>query len=177
MWAILQNRSVWWGLGFVLLPGTLITLNRMTVDVAEYACLAAGLYFWRRDLWIGSWIAGAAAFLARDLVLILIAALAGMCLLQRAWGRAAMFAAAALPAFLWDLHVAHTIAISRSAALIPDWAFHARLIGPLLAMIHPQDYPIGGWIKVATQWLDRLSIAGVTTAACVGAALVSRRPF
>ena len=36
-------------------------LDRMTVDVAEYAFLAAGLYFWRRGSWVGCWIAGAAA--------------------------------------------------------------------------------------------------------------------
>ena len=109
MWVAVQNRSEWWGLGFLLLPGVVITLNRMTVDITEYACLAAALYFWRRKSWIGCWIAGAAAFLTRDLGLIVIASLVGMCLLQRFWTRAAVFAASALPSLLWNFHVAQTI--------------------------------------------------------------------
>jgi len=183
----LQNRSVWWGLGFVLLPGVLITLDRMTVDVAEYAFLAAGLYFWRRGSWVGCWIAGAAAFLTRDLGLILIAALIGLCLLRRSWGLAALFASAALPAILWDLHVSHVIAaqsiarhttaISQSPFLIPKWVFKSRLIGPILALAHPPNHLSEGWVKITTEWLDRLSIAGVILAAGLAAAEVRRRPF
>ncbi|HEY1342895.1 MAG TPA: hypothetical protein VGF59_35575, partial [Bryobacteraceae bacterium] len=36
-WSAYQKRSPWWGLAFAVLPGTLITMDRMTVDVAEYA--------------------------------------------------------------------------------------------------------------------------------------------
>ncbi len=188
-WAALQGRSEWWALGFVLLPGAAITLNRMTVDITEYAFLAAGLYFWRRGSWISCWFAGAAAFLTRDLGLILIAALAGMCLLQRLWTRAAIFAASALPALLWNLHVAQTImgheaAISRSVRLIPGWAFHIRMIGigPFLAILHPSIYPLDPWIATATQSLDRISIAAVIMGACMGAAFagaaaIKRQPF
>jgi hypothetical protein len=182
MWAAIQNRAVWWGIGFLFLPGVLITLNRMTVDITEYAFMAAVLYFWRRGFWLGCWIAGASAFLTRDLGLILIAALVGMCLLQRSWRRAAMFATAALPAVLWILYVnhalvSHSITQSESIALIPTWVFNSPLIGPFLAMIHPQNYPLGVWMKTATQLLDDISIAGVTLSACVAAAEVRRRPF
>lgn len=182
MWAALQGRSVWWALGFVWLPGVLITLDRMTVDVAEYAFLAAGLYFWRRRSWLGCWIAGAAAFLTRDLGLILIAALVGMCLVERSWRRAAILATAALPACLWYLHVGqtiveHTVANSPVLGLLPPWVFSSRLIGPFLAIIHPQNYALAGWTKNVTQWLDGISIAGVTMSACVAAAEVRRRPF
>jgi hypothetical protein len=177
MWAALEGRPVWWALGFVLLPGTLITLDRMTVDVTEYAFLAAGLYFWRRGLWIGCWIAGAAAFLTRDVGLILIAALVGMCLLQRSWSRAAAFAAAALPGLLWDLHVGYTTATLPSNPVIPPWVFNTPFIGPFLAIIHPQNYSSEGWIKITTQWLDRICIAGITMSACVAVLKLRRRPF
>ena len=189
MWVAVQNRSEWWGLGFLLLPGVVITLNRMTVDITEYACLAAALYFWRRKSWIGCWIAGAAAFLTRDLGLIVIASLVGMCLLQRFWTRAAVFAASALPALLWNFHVAQTIvgddaAISRSVHLIPSWAFQTRIIGigPFLAILRPPAYPLPPWIAIATQWLDRISIAAVIMGVCMAAALaasaaIKRHPF
>lgn len=182
MWVALEGRSVWWALGFVLLPGVLITLDRMTVDVAEYACLAAGLYFWRSGSWLGCWMAGAAAFLTRDLGFILIAAMVGMCLVQRSWRRAAIFATAALPAVLWYFHVGdaavdQTVANSPVLGLIPPWVFESRLIGPFLAIIHPQNYSLEGWVKTATQWLDGISIAGVTMSAGVAAAEVRRRPF
>ncbi len=183
MWAMLENRAVWWGFGFLLLPGVVVTLNRMTVDITEYACLAAALYFWRRGFWIGCWLAGAAAFLTRDLGLILIAALVGMSLLQRAWRRAALFATAAIPAALWILYVDHTIQSHHVAAhaptlsLIPIWAFRTPLLGAFLAIVNPQNYPFAGWLKTATQCLDGIAIAGVAMAALAAVAEVRRRPF
>lgn len=147
------------------------------MDVTEYALLAAGLYFWRRGWWIGCWIAGAAALLTRELGLILIAALIGMSLLQRSWSRAAIFAVAILPGFLWDLHVDHAIATLPSDPAIPPWIFNTPLIGPFLAIFHPQNYSSAGWIKTTTQWLDGISIAGIIMCACVAASKVRRRPF
>jgi len=181
-WVVLENRAAWWGLAFLFLPGVLITLNRMTVDITEYACLAAALYFWRRGWWAGCWMAGTAAFLTRDLGLILIAALVGLSLIERSWRRAALFASAALPAWLWILHVNHTLSTHHAGhaptfALIPVWALHTPLIGAWLAVIHPRNYPLEGWVKITTQWLDGISIAGVSLSAFVAAAEVRRRPF
>jgi len=182
MWAMLENRAVWCGFGFLLLPGVVITLNRMTVDITEYACLAAALYFWRRSFRAGCWIAGAAAFLTRDLGLILIAALVGLSLLQRAWRRSALFAAAAIPAALWILYVGHTIkplqvVRAPTLALIPVWALQTPLLGTFLAIVNPPNYPFVGWLKTVTQWLDGISIAGVAVAAFAAVAEIRRRPF
>jgi hypothetical protein len=182
MWAMLENRAVWCGFGFLLLPGVVVTLNRMTVDITEYAFLAAALYFWRRGFWIGCWIAGAAAFLTRDLGLILIAALVGMGLLQRAWSRAALFATAVLPAGLWILYVSHTIpshhvAHAPTLALIPIWAFRTPLVGAFLAIANPPNYPFVGWLKIITQRLDGIAIAGIAIAVFAAIAEVRRRPF
>jgi hypothetical protein len=182
MWAMLENRAVWCGFGFLLLPGVVITLNRMTVDITEYACVAAALYFWRRGFWIGCWIAGAAAFLTRDLGLILIAALVGMSLLQRAWRRSALFATAAIPAALWILYVSltirsHHVAHAPTLALIPIWAFRTPLLGAFLAIVNPQNYPLAGWLKTVTQCLDGIAIAAVAIAALAAVAEVRRRPF
>lgn len=182
MWATLENRAVWCGFGFLLLPGVVITLSRMTVDITEYACFAAALYFWRRNFWIGCWIAGAAAFLTRDLGLILIVALVGMSLVQRVWRRAALFATAAIPAALWIFWVSlamksHQVAHPPTLALIPKWAFRTPVLGVFLAIANPPNYPLAGWLKPATQWLDGISIAGVMIAAFATVAEVKRRPF
>lgn len=182
MWALLENRAVWCGFGFLLLPGVVITLNRMTVDITEYACIAAALYFWRRELWLGAWIAGAAAFLTRDLGLILIAALVGMTLLRHAWRRAAWFATAAIPAALWIFWVSvaiksHPVAHPPMLALIPIWTFRTPLLGVFLAIANPPNYPLAGWLKPATQWLDGISIAAVMIAALATVREIRRRTF
>jgi len=176
-WSVIQGHTPLWGLGFALLPGTLISADRMTVDAAEYAFVAAGLYFWRRQNWVACWIAASAAFLTRDLGFVLVAALTGLFLWERAWKRAACFACAAVPAVVWYWHVAHTIATIHRLHLVPRWIFDANLIGPLDAIFHPRNYLLTGWIKTGTQLLDSAAIGGVILAACLAVLALRRPPF
>jgi hypothetical protein len=147
----------------------------MTVDVAGYALAAAGLYYWRRRCWTGCWIAGAAAFLDRELGLLLIAALVGMSLWERSWRRAAAFASAALPGCWWYAHVARTL--PAPAELVPSWLLHWPVVGAFLAIVHPPDYALPGWLNTFTQCLDGISIAGLMVAVFLAIAAVRRRPL
>jgi len=180
-WSAAQGRSPWLGLGFALLPGTLITADRMTVDVAEYAFLIAGLYSWRSRRWVICWLAAAAAFLTRDLGLLLAVSMAGLCVAERAWKRALLFACAAIPGAVWYWHVARTIAVVQKSDVVvdtvPRWVLGSTLGGPFYAIFHPTNYPLTGWIKPATQVLDGASIAGVVLAVFLAIVFLRQLPL
>jgi hypothetical protein len=177
-WSVVQGHTPWWGLGFALLPGTLISVDRMTVDVAEYALVAAALYSWRTQKWLACWMAASAAFLTRELGLLVILAVTGLSLLDRAWRRAILFACAAVPGILWYRHVERTIVISKTLRVVPRWVFRTTLIGPFYAIFHPPKYPLMGWTRAATQVLDGVAIAGVVVAVCLAIlVLIRRRPL
>lgn len=179
-WSIVQGRSAWWGLGFAWLPGTLITADRMTVDVAEYTFFIASLYSWRTRNWAICWLAAAAAFLTRDVGLLLGVAMTGLFLLERSWKRALVFACTPIPGMLWLWHVARTIPIVRKSGeafqAVPHWVESSMQDGPFHLILHPTNYALEGWIKPATQVLDGASIFGVMIAVCLAIYFLSRRP-
>jgi hypothetical protein len=176
-WSADQGESPWWGLAFAALPGTLITIDRMTVDIALYALIVAALYCWRRNWWLGCWAAGAGALLARELGLLLIGAFVLACLVKREWRRGAVLASSALPGALWVFYVGHRTALPRGAEVVPVWADEWTLIGPFQAILNPRNYALAGWFKPATQTLDGLAIAGVVLAVCIALVRLRRRPL
>ena len=176
-WSADQGESPWWGLAFAALPGTLITIDRMTVDIALYVMIVAGLYCWRRKWWWGCWAAGAGALLARELGLLLIGAFVLACVLKREWRRAALLASSALPAALWVLHVGRRTAGPRGSQVVPVWANDWTVIGPFEAILNPRNYALAGWFKPATQILDGLAIAGVVLAVGFGLVWLRRQPL
>lgn len=164
-WMAGQGQPEWPAIGFALMPGTLICADRMVVDVALYACIAAALLFWQRRQWGGCWAAAALAWLARDLGSLLIGALALASLREGAWKRAAAFAGCAAPAMLWFWHVDRLLpATPQMLPMVPDWVLRWPLIGPIRFILRPPDYPFNGFPELATQTLDRLLIAGVSLA-------------
>ncbi|HSW48986.1 MAG TPA: hypothetical protein VLH09_02375, partial [Bryobacteraceae bacterium] len=90
-----------WGLCFLLLPATLISVDRMVIDLA-LASLTAGFALYARDG--PPWKLGvvlACAALARETGMLL---LAGYCLYlisRRLWVRAIAFSLAGLPLMIW----------------------------------------------------------------------------
>jgi len=177
-WCALQGFSPWWGLGFIILPGVLISLDRMTVDIALYTFVALALVAWKEQRWVWCWVAGAGAFLARDLGFLLIAAMAGLCLLDKNWKRAGLFAAAALPALLWYRQVAHIARGPKAFVVVPKWVFHSNLVGPFIAIFRPRTYrTLTGPLMITTHVLDYGSILGVIAAVILAALLLRRRPI
>jgi hypothetical protein len=179
-WSAVQGHSPWWALGFALLPGTLITADRLTVDVAEYTFLIAGLYSWRRRRWMICWFAATAAFLTRDLGVLVCVSMTGLCVVERAWKRALLFSCTAIPGAVWYWHVARTIPVAQRSNVVvhtvPQWVWTSKAGGPLYVIFHPANYALNGWIKLATQFLDGVSIAGVIVAVCLAIAFLRRWP-
>jgi len=153
-----------WGLAFLLLPGTLISIDRMTVDVALY-CLLFLCLLWdeeRRDLrlWVGLALCG----LTRDIGFLVVGAfvLAEMAALR--FRRAAWMVTAALPATAW--YVSLRFLLSRASPgplgpLAPRWLFHDPGYGVLLRMFNPFNYGLSPGKALLAVVFDEIALAGL----------------
>jgi hypothetical protein len=172
-----------WGLAFPLLPGSLVAVDRMTIDVALYALLVGFFLAWKRKAWAFCWLAAAAGLLVRDTGVFTILAAAGVCLLQRDWKKAVGFACAVLPWLLWSTHVSHVTAMPISPAargaivFVPKWLMVQPAYGTVLAIIHPFPYDVSPAIETLAQTFDRMALLGLLAAVIATAILARwRRP-
>jgi hypothetical protein len=163
---------VWLGLLFVLVPAVLISIDRLTIDIALAACAVAfALYTEERAPW-KLYLVLLAAGLARETGLLLPAA----CVLHAAGGRrfraAGVFLSAAIPAVCWYGYVSlHTPPEPRFA--LPDF-----FAGILHRILHPAPYTgyaasVAIWIQAA----DLLALAGIATVLCWAAWQAFHRPW
>jgi hypothetical protein len=152
------------GLLFLTLPATFISLERMTVDVA-LATLAAGFAVYARNPGWKLFAVLAAAPLARETGLFLIAGYGACELLRRDWGRLAWCAASALPFAAWTLFV-H----ARTPSDATVWLVSFPFSGLLLRTFDPLPFEITGlWVAGAaiTDYLGILAVWTAIAAACV----------
>ena len=153
-----RGFAVVWGLLFLLIPATIISVDRILVlDVALVALTAAFAWYGPKPSWRLFTVLALAA-LARETGFLLIAGYCGFLLLHRQPGRGALFACAAAPALVWYAYVrAHTPAESYAFSLVPLRAItHAWL--------HPLPYPPGMRLVWVAMLGDRLALAGILTA-------------
>jgi hypothetical protein len=177
-WIREQGQPPWLAAGFAIMPGTLISIDRMVVDIGLYTCIAAALLFWRRRNWIACWLAGMLAFLDREIGLLLITALVLASLHQRAWRRAAVFATAAGPAAIWFLWVAAILPPTpQLLPLVPDWVLKWPIIGPFRFILRPPEYLFDFLLRFATQTLDRLLIVGIIIGSILAIREIWRKPW
>lgn len=169
------GRSPWWGVAFVLLPATVVSLERMTVDVALAALVAGWALAVRRPPSPLYWIALVLAPLVRETGVILVAAAVIVALLERRIGQAAAAASTALPAAAWFAFVqARTPPLDYPNSLVP-------LSGIARALLHPAAYPAGkaggtglqaAWRSVAPtamQMMDGLALIAIVAAFALAA--------
>jgi hypothetical protein len=145
-----------WGAVFLLVPATLISIDRMTIDVG-LATLCVGLvYFLRKNQQWGIYAALVAAPLVRETGMIFIAAYTLWLLLHRRPRLALLFSTAALPAIAWYLFVqAHTNPYPYDCcSLVP-------LKGLVERVFHPPAYPFSWPVAWIATTLDYVALAGV----------------
>jgi hypothetical protein len=145
---------------FLFLPATLLSIENSTIDVALLALCAGFLLFHdapaRKLLPILM-----LAPLVRETGALLIAAAVGAALLRKQWGRAALFAAAALPWLAWIGFVwAHTIAQPYPITAVP-------LSDAASALLHVRS-PLPGLGGVLLTILERSTAVGSVLAAFLG---------
>lgn len=157
-WAVLRGYPAQLGLLFGVVPAVLVSIDRLTVDVALAACCAGfSLYVEERSP-RRLYAVLVAATLARETGLLL---LAGYCIYLggvRRFRAAAVYLTAGIPAACWYAFVsAHTVSVD-SRLLSP-----ALFVSLVNRMLHPFPYPLTGAIRVLAITLDLVALAGTVT--------------
>jgi hypothetical protein len=152
-----RGRHPAWGLMFALMPAALVSMDRMTVDVA-LAALAAGfaLYCERSSRWKLLLILACAA-LTRETGFLLTAGYGVFLVSRRRFADLLWTATTTLPAILWYAYVSgHTPhePLGGIGSLIP-------LAGWIERVAHPVVYPLPRWQALAAVELDYIALAGV----------------
>jgi hypothetical protein len=158
-WALFHQQHPAWGLGFLLLPGTVISLWMMNVEIALLALTVAFAYYWRTDHQAGLYMALMLSALCRETGVILTAGFCLWCVLRKSYLKSLAFATALIPAGIWYVYI-HT-AISNSASIIPIWLMSQPATGMIRAFINPEAYQTAPDILSVIQFLDMLSIMGM----------------
>jgi hypothetical protein len=126
-----RGRSPFWGLLFVVVPGTVASFDRMLVDGPLTALFAGFLLYCEEERWARVWVLAMLAALTRETGLLLAAALVTDRLLHRDWRRAAWFASSGIPAVAWYAYLAARLPPDVSATTIlavPAWGLLRRLL-------------------------------------------------
>ncbi len=152
---VLEGLHPAWGATFLAVPAALVSIDRLTVDVA-LAALTVGfaLYLRAGPRW-KLYLVLVLAPLVRETGLLLVA---GHCLHQawrREWKQAAVFASTMLPAAGWYLFV------HRSAGGSPVHLLDLPLRGFLTRLLDPPGYPFGPALSWLATALDYLALAGM----------------
>ena len=153
-----QNRHPAWGLMFLLMPATLVSIDRMTVDVALGA-LTVGFVLYSDVRWKVLPILACAA-LTRETGLLLTAGLCVFLLTRRRFADLVWAASSAVPAIVWYAYVSrHAPAVATTqpadvASLIP-------MAGWIERVAHPANYPLPRLQALAAVELDYVALAGI----------------
>lgn len=156
MFCLRRGRDPAWGLAFLLLPATVISLERFTVDIALAAlCVGFILYAETESRW-KLWAVLCLAPFARETGVLLPAAFGGLEMLRRRPARAAWAALSVVPylGWMWFVH--------ERARPDPNWWFsYAPFWGMLRRTLNPVAYPVDSGKAAAAAVLDYLAVLGV----------------
>ena len=161
-----------WGLAFVLVPATLISMDRLTVDVALVAlCIAFAICIARQSRWM-LYVVLIAAPLVRETGLLLVAAYVLWLATKRQFRQVAIFLTAAIPALIWYLFVLlNTEADSFAGlSLIPFQGIAERIATPY-------KYQFAAWIGAMSTALDYAALVGILIAIVLPARLAWQRKW
>jgi GT2 family glycosyltransferase len=177
-WLLRCGRHPAGGLLFPLLPGTLISIDRMTVDVALY-CLLFLCLLWdkeRKTLWL--WLGLALCGLVRDLGFLVIGAFFLAEAAAVRFRRAAWMLTAALPGAAWYVSLRFLLRRTSSPPPAPEvasWVFHEPGYGILLRMLNPVHYDLPWGKAMLAAVLDEVALAGMVAALVLSIVLFRRR--
>ncbi len=153
-----QGRHPAWGLAFLALPGTIVSLDRMVVD-GPLTALAAGFALYSRTgpLW-KLFLVLAAAPLVRETGVLLVAASVAFELYGGGYRRSLLPASSALPALGWWVFV-HWQTPPTGVFVLT-----APLLGLFRRLSTPVNYALDPAVATLAVILDWLAIAGAVAA-------------
>jgi hypothetical protein len=167
-YAVFHGRHPAWGLGFLAVPATLISIDRLTVDVVLVALCAGFAWYVKKGSPGGLYVVLVLAGLARETGLLLVAACCLCAIFQRHWRRTLLFATTALPALIWfwcmpAVHVPGKVA--HSPLYVPRWVYHYAGPGMVVKLFQPETYPgFAPLVVRLTQAADVVSLCGLLAA-------------
>jgi len=174
---VLEGRHAAYGLLFLAVPATLISIDRMTVDVA-LAALTAGLalqFARRRELWL--WPILSAAALARETGLLLIAGCALAALSRREFKKALAWFSAAIPALCWYGYLHYVLPpVAAERRVVPKWAIPSFHFGVLTRALDPPRYDLPHQQEVIARGMDSLALLAMIATACLAVWLLRHTP-
>lgn len=181
--AVEQRSHPACGLAFLLLPATLVSIDRMTVDVALAALCIAFVRSAKRQSPGGLYAVLLMAALVRESGLILVAAQCAYDLAAKRWRQAFAYATAAVPALGWYAYVWTRAAMAAAAdprihtPIVPRWLFQDPGIGIVIKLFHPDHYAGGAWPNWALQFADTLALCAFLALVASGIWSLRRRPW
>jgi hypothetical protein len=152
------------------MPATLISVNRMTVDVALAAFCAGFVWYAYRDSPRWLYAIAVLAPLVRETGALLTVAACLYALLNRRWLRAMLLATAAAPTWFWyrfvggHLDTAGPFKTTPHLDVVPFSGFLNPFLGIVQEFGQLPDYPLPPWAKHLAQSLDVLALIGVVVA-------------
>jgi hypothetical protein len=163
-------HPAWGAAAFSLMPATLISVNRMTVDVALAAFCAGFVWYAYRDSPRWLYAIAVLAPLVRETGALLTVAACLYALLNRRWLRAMLFATAAAPTWFWyrfvggHLDTAGPFKTTPHLDVVPFSGFLNPFLGIVQEFGQLPDYPLPPWAKHLAQSLDVVALIGVVVA-------------
>jgi hypothetical protein len=158
------GRSPLWGVVFVLTPATIVSLDRMTADIA-LAAFAVGFALYAQPSWKAFALLACAA-LTRETALPIIGGYSLYLLSRKQFMNGLWIAASALPATAWYVYLTR-----REASPVRDYIDWVPLAGFLDRVIHPAIYslpPLKAFLGLA---LDYVALSGIALALIYAARL------
>lgn len=162
------GRNPAWGMAFALVPAVVVSIDRMTVDVALAAlCVGFALYAEAEPSWKLYPVLVLAPF-ARETGLLVVVAWCAWLIVRKDLKRAAVFSTALVPYLGWLVFLA-----LRTGSDLTSWSSWVPLSGLLARTLHPLQYAVTGrWLAVAAA-TDYLAVLGIWVAFGFAVALLT----
>ena len=171
-YSVMLGYSARWGLLFLLIPATLVSIDRLTVDVALAAVCVAFALFVARGQPVVVYGTLVLAGLIRETGLLLIAGYVIWLLFERKFRRAVLFLTAFAPALGWYLFV-EINTDGDTFSVISRLPFQ----GMAERLLTPYPYPFAVWINAVSTVLDYAALAGILVAVALAVRMAWRREW
>ena len=174
-WSVLHGHHPGWGLAFLLVPATLISMDRMTVDVALAALAVAAAYYWETQSFPQLYGILVLAGLVRETGMLLAAGCCAYELLRRRLTRSAMWASAVLPTLAWYVLLQRMLP-GQTEQGVPRWYLWNKDRSLFGYILHPPRYPLPAVREALARSMDAIALVALLAVLLTAVWLLWRRP-
>jgi hypothetical protein len=175
-WAALAGLHPAWAPAFLLVPASLISMDRMTVDVGLAAFTFAFALYWQTRSWAKLYVVLLLACLVRETGVLLVGGVCLFELLNRRFARVVLWASSSLPMFIWYLFIRGKFH-ERTHYGVPFWFARRLGAGLFYRMFQPPRYPLAPIQEAIARSADVLALAAILLAAIMAIFLLHARPW